>query len=418
MLYPIGLQGNGRYCYQLVCERDMESPEETRRRCFAWAIEKMTFAFTRHAIKKWISVTNERKVRLLRTRSAKITQRKWRVYRDRASSALLYEMKLMEEQIKRNIEAARKRAEEEAIQKERDEREREQGRLDKGITIDGITFFKTKKEMNQWIARRSMAANKTIIAVTRLAVGKMNLAFDQWKSIWWSQRMIDAAINGHLLHVPRGELERLHKGDIEPINTGQWHPSLGLHLPILPEHSCVLNNVGKMEIKNFEQFKKFRAYMRGPTDVSNWIIKTEKAGGVCMGAYPQAQAQLTNDKISLRSSAVAQLLLSGFNTFVCLMSSTEIESMIKARQSGNVNSKRFEEDIYDKMKMIRADLELGVAANWKNILKLSELIAEASQYSDATVINHHIYILTLSHNVEYIVYNVMCILLFISRINY
>ena len=45
--------------------------------------------------------------------------------------------------------------------------------------------------------------------------------------------------------------------------------------------------------------------------MSNWVIKTLEAGGIAIGAYPAGQAELHNERITLRSGAVAALLLEG-----------------------------------------------------------------------------------------------------------
>jgi len=48
-------------------------------------------------------------------------------------------------------------------------------------------------------------------------------------------------------------------------------------------------------------------------------------GMLCIGAYPEGQADATSRVVTSHSSAIAQLLMKGLDTFVCLMTDDEVE---------------------------------------------------------------------------------------------
>lgn len=75
-----------------------------------------------------------------------------------------------------------------------------------------------------------------------------------------------------------------------------------------------------MAIEDISKYNTFKRAMLGPVDCSNWLIK----GQLLIGAYPEGQANALTMIVTQRSSAVAQILMCGINTWVSLMTDDEV----------------------------------------------------------------------------------------------
>ena len=75
------------------------------------------------------------------------------------------------------------------------------GKRTRGLTIDGVTFFSSKREMNEWISRRSHSCSKVYSAILKMSKGKLMACFDKWKIVYSEISRLDAARKGHLSKV-------------------------------------------------------------------------------------------------------------------------------------------------------------------------------------------------------------------------
>ena len=101
----------------------------------------------------------------------------------------------------------------------------------------------------------------------------------------------------------------------------RWHPSIGIQLPKLPRTWTSLNTQGMLVIEDYPKYKMFKSNHTGPTASSFWSIP----GRILAGGYPVGQAFPAVKKVVSHSDAASSILLRSIGTFVCLMTSAELE---------------------------------------------------------------------------------------------
>jgi hypothetical protein len=135
-----------------------------------------------------------------------------------------------------------------------------------------------------------------------------------------------------------------------------WHASLHVRVPPLPGLGCRTRPNGTTEILDFHRFEAFKQSHAGPTDNSCWLVNGAYAR-VLFGGYPGGQAH-AGAHVTSRSSSVAQLLVTGTDTFVCLLEEDELRRVRAAHPRGWLWNR--EVDVLGAE--IRAELAVGVRA--------------------------------------------------------
>ena len=112
-----------------------------------------------------------------------------------------------------------------------------------------------------------------------------------------------------------------------------WHPAIGIRMPPLQKPWTVGAHTGAdgtLKITNLDRWKYYKEKMAGPTDTSCWLLAgaTDEAGNsatarVLFGGYPHGRAS-ESLPLGANNNALTSLLLSGIDTFVCLMTREEL----------------------------------------------------------------------------------------------
>jgi hypothetical protein len=150
---------------------------------------------------------------------------------------------------------------------------------------------------------------------------------------------------------------------------GVWHPVLDIAVPRLPLVGAHGTNDGGVAITSFGVYSAFKEKMAGPTDKSNWIVN----GRILCGAYPEGQARLKTKRITSRSSAVMQILLSGVGVFVGLM---EKHELIQHRPG-------YRPDVIRKYNMLKAEYRGSLDANTLALRNAEKSMKQAERYGRA-----------------------------------
>ena len=167
------------------------------------------------------------------------------------------------------------------------------------------------------------AAGHLIFVMQRQALGQ---AFGKWKSLLTAESGMFFPMHVRLNKI-QVENERMAMRREDEAWHSPWCPALNVRLPGLPDRGVEASTEGGSKVVDRSRFANFKRFIRGPTDASSWLIKGAHVR-VLFGAYPVGQAQSTDQVRTARSSAVAQLLLQGIDTFVNLINSHEVKHLI------------------------------------------------------------------------------------------
>lgn len=197
--------------------------------------------------------------------------------------------------------------------------------------------------------RQLLARNKQLSAAQSLFVSVLFATTRQAFSRWYSNTNTKARMHEAISReTDRMGMEREDSSWRRP-----WCAALHLRLPALPARGVEARPDGGSAVVDRSRFVRFRRFIRGPTDASSWLIKGAHTR-LLFGAYPHGQARSTDPTITARSTAVAQLLLHGIDTFIHFLNSHELRRIHP--------SKSYSDHADATLAALRNDAELKAAA--------------------------------------------------------
>jgi len=203
-----------------------------------------------------------------------------------------------------------------------------------GFTVDGIHFFATRAENNNWCRMWMKIVARTYRLHVRADAQSVINAWRRWvKQI--PEYDMDSEEDDDEDTVDGTEMDKSVTKSFTDMSSlasvlsrknAPWHPALGMELPELPKIWARRGADGALHIEIPTKFNSFKANMAGPTDTSNWVAP----GLVLMGAYPEGQAKKVGKRlIHTYPESVNQILLADVGTFVCLMEDLELREVEK-----------------------------------------------------------------------------------------
>ena len=204
-------------------------------------------------------------------------------------------------------------------------------------TTDGSVYFETQVELNEYMACLRDKCKLVADKWTERGQRFVHLYFRHWRQE--AQFLRDKELVGEthfegLTTNQQLELKAAIQRDKEDmLNRAPWHPACGIDPPPLPDMGGHRGKANALIMEDEDVHFNFKMKMKGPADVSNWVVP----GLLCMGAYPSGPKRLCatrdfdfeEDEIGCAGSIV----FNGVRVFVDLM--PEAEARIHADSLGD-----------------------------------------------------------------------------------
>jgi hypothetical protein len=201
-----------------------------------------------------------------------------------------------------------------------------------GLSVDSKWFHLTKSELNDWWRDREKGGN-----ILQKYINKLRLSLQYEGFCIWRIYTRNIIMKLHNETRPKSSLEMLEEyerehadefAEVYDPNAAPWHAAVGIRMPLLMTRDSIGAHTdmdGKVRITNLERWRRFKERMAGPTDNSHWLLQgalredgTSLNARLLLGGYPRGKARPLVKDEKKHSSALAQLLLAGVDTFVCL----------------------------------------------------------------------------------------------------
>lgn len=200
-------------------------------------------------------------------------------------------------------------------------------RFSECYTTDGSVYFETQVELNEYMHCLREKCNLVATKWTDRGKQFVKLYFLRWRQeAFWArdQELVGETHFESLTTKQRRELEEAILHDKEAMRERvPWHPAQGIDLPELPEIGGRRGEANQLIVEDEQVNFDFKMRMKGPADVSNWVVP----GLLSMGAYPSGPKRLCSqrdfdfeeDEIGCAGS----LVFNGVRVFVDLMPEDE-----------------------------------------------------------------------------------------------